>query len=271
VAGREWSRGRFRARNSGTDHVFDLKMRAKMLAMTAALGLGVLATAMSTDLFAVEKPTSIVLGKTAEYPSSGCPNSSNCEVIARVTGIQMMAAGVNHPFRAPANGHVVAWWLKLPTLHRSQLRSFSELFGGSPAARIGILRRGKRGRVRLVRESPVEQLREHLGAKGRVRFKLAEPLRVKEGDYVGLTAVTWVPAFAVGLRSDTDVWLASRPKSRCDTPSSRDPDRFAAYYRRSDAHDQVSTVRHYRCVYRTARLLYWARLAPDPTPGTPSP
>jgi hypothetical protein len=251
--------------------VFDHQMRAKLLAITAALGLALLATSAGNLFAADEKPTSVVLGKTAEYPNSGCPNTSTCEVIARVTGIQMTAAAVTHPFRAPANGQIVAWWLKLPALHRSQLRSFSELFGGNPAARIGILRRGERGRVRLVRESPVEQLREHLGAKGRVRFKLAEPLRVKQGDYVGLTAVTWVPAFAVGLRSETDVWLASRPKDRCDTPSSRDPDRFAAYYRRSDAHVEVSTVRHYRCLYRTARLLYWARLVPDPTSTTPAP
>jgi hypothetical protein len=245
-------------------------MRAKALATTATLAVGVLATA--TNLFAAadDQTQSVVLGKTAEYPSSGCPNTSTCEVIARVTGIQMTAASVDHPFRAPANGQIVSWWLKLPALHRTQLKSFNELFGGNPAARIAILRRGEHGRVRLVRESPVEQLREHLGAKGRVRFKLAEPLRVKEGDYVGLTAVTWVPAFAVGLRSETDVWLASRPKDRCDTPSSRDPDRFAAYYRRSDAHDQLSTVRHYKCVYRTARLLYWARLVPDVTPTTPS-
>jgi hypothetical protein len=251
--------------------VFDLQMRAKLLAATAVLAFGGAGAATSTEIFAAdEKPTSVVLGKTAEYPSSGCPNTSTCEVVARVTGIQMTAAGVDHPFRAPATGQIVAWWLKLPRLHSSQLKSFSELFGGSPAARIAILRRGKHGRVRLVRTSPVEQLREHLGTKGRVRFKLAEPLRVKEGDYVGLTAVTWVPAFAVGLRTETDAWLASRSKERCDTPSSRDPDKFAAYYKRTDAHDQVSTVKHYRCVYRTARLLYWARLVPDQTTTTPT-
>jgi hypothetical protein len=249
--------------------VFDLQMRAKLLATTAALALAVLAAATSTTIFAAdEKPTSVVLGKTAEYPASGCPNTSTCEVIARVTGIQMTAAGMDHPFRAPSNGQIVSWWLKLPTLHKSQLKSFSELFGGSPAARLAILRRGKRGRMRLVRESPVEQLREHLGAKGRVRFKLAEPLRIKKGDYVGLTSVTWVPAFAVGLRSETDSWLASRSKDRCDTPSSRDPDKFAAYYKQTDAHDQLSTVKHYRCAYETARLLYWARLVPDQTPTT---
>jgi hypothetical protein len=212
---------------------------------------------------------SVVLGKTANYPASGCPKEDKCEVVARVTGIQMMADGVTHPFRAPASGQIVAWWLKLPKLRGSQISSFSQLFGGGPAAQLGILRRGKRGRVRLVRQSPTENLRPHLGAKGRVRFKLAQPLRVKEGDYVGLTAITWVPAFAVSLDAVNDVWLASRPDNRCNTPSSRDPQEFARYYKTSDAHEQASTVKQYRCSYRTARLLYWARLVPDAQPPAP--
>jgi hypothetical protein len=210
---------------------------------------------------------SIVLGKTNNYPESGCPNSQGCEVIARVTGIQMKADGVFHPFRSPADGQLVAWWLKLPKLRATQLKSFSELFGGSPAARIAVLRRGERGRVRLVRQGPTEQLRARLGTKGRVRFKLVPPLRIKEGDYVGLSAVTWVPAFAVGLEEFGNAWLASRPKERCSTPSSSSPERFADFYKKNDAHLESSTVRHYRCLYRTARLLYWARVVPDTTPA----
>jgi hypothetical protein len=215
---------------------------------------------------------SVVLGKTANYPASGCPKEDKCEVVARVTGIQMAADGVMHPFKAPSSGQIVAWWLKLPALHSTQITSFSQLFGGGPSAQLSILRRGKRGRVRLVRQSPAEDLRSHLGAKGRVRFRLAQPLRVKAGDYVGLTAITWVPAFAVNLDAVGDVWLASRTSDRCSTPSSRDPKQFARYYKKSDAHVQTSTVKQYRCSYRTARLLYWARLVPDeqtPAPQTP--
>jgi hypothetical protein len=242
-------------------------MRAKWtIALTvAAAAVVAVATASGAQPTASK---SIVLGKTTEYPASGCPATDRCEVVARVTGIQMRASGVDHPFRAPSSGQIVAWWLKLPALRASQMKSFSDLFGGGPAARIAILRRGKGGRVRLVRQSPTEDLKPHLGARGRVRFRLLEPLRVKEGDYVGLTALTWVPAFAVGLDPVGDAWLASRPERRCDTPSSRDPDRFARYYKRNDAHSETSTVREYRCTYRTARLLYWARLVPDePQPG----
>ncbi len=236
-------------------------MKAKALALVA--GLAVTAAMAATVAAAPTASQSIVLGKTDHYPASGCPGAKDCEVVARVTGIQMNANGVEHPFRAPASGQLVAWWLKLPELTPAQVRSFSQLFGGAPAARISVLRRGKRGRVRLVRQGPVELLQGHLGTKGRARFKLLEPLRVKEGDYVGLTAVTWVPAFAVGLDPTGDAWLASRPNSRCDTPSSRDAERFARYYKDTDAHAETSTVKQYRCLYRTARLLYWGRLVPD--------
>jgi hypothetical protein len=248
-------------------------MRARGFIAPAAAVAAAVAVAVATASGA--QPTaskSIVLGKTPEYPSSGCPAADRCEVVARVTGIQMHANGVEHPFKAPASGQVVAWWLKLPVLRASQVKSFSDLFGGGPAARIAILRRGKGGRVRLVRQSPTEDLRPHLGARGRVRFRLLQPLRVKQGDYVGLSALTWVPAFATGLDPVGDDWLASRPERRCDTPSSRDPDRFARYYKRNDAHSETSTVKEYRCTYKTARLLYWARLVPDePQPGSARP
>jgi hypothetical protein len=237
--------------------------------MVLAVLVGALAIAVASATGASPIASqSIILGKTSQYPQSGCPDTRSCEVVARVTGIQMKADGVDHPFRAPASGQLVAWWLKLPELRRSQIKSFSELFGGSPAARLAVLRRGERGRVRLVRQSPTQQLRGQLGAKGRARFRLAEPLRVKEGDYVGLTAETWIPAFAVGLDAVNNTWLASRAEQRCSTPSSRDPERFARYYKTNDAHLETSTVRRYRCLYRTARLLYWARLVPDqPEPG----
>jgi hypothetical protein len=235
--------------------------------LAAAIALIVLGAAANALGAHPRMATSVVLGKTANYPESGCPETRGCEVIARVTGIQMKADGVDHPFRVPFNGQLVSWWLKLPELRETQLKSFSELFGGNPAAQVAVLRRGKRGRVRLVRQGPTEPLRGHLGRKGRVRFRLAQPLRVKEGDYVGLTAITWIPAFAVGLDAASNVWLASRSKNRCSTPSSQNPERFAAYYKNNDAHLDSSTVRRYRCLYRTARLLYWARVVPDAQPS----
>ena len=92
-----------------------------------------------------------MLGKTADYPASGCPVPDKCEVVARVTGIQMMADGVAHPFRAPSDGQLVSWWLKLRRLHSTQIRSFNTLFGGDPAARDLDPAAGQGGRFRLVR------------------------------------------------------------------------------------------------------------------------
>jgi hypothetical protein len=211
----------------------------------------------------VRTARSVVLGKTAVYPSSGCPNPDKCEVIARVTGIQMKADGVDHPFRAPVTGRLVAWWLKLPRLQSTQIQSFNGLFGGEPAARVAVLRRGKGGRFRLVRQGPTQALRADLDGKGRARYRLSEPLVVKEGDYIGLTAVTWVPAFAVNLDAAGNYWLASRTKDKCATPPASRPKRFAAYYRRTQAQLRTSTVKLYQCTYQTARLLYWARIEAD--------
>jgi hypothetical protein len=242
-------------------------MRIRALHVAAAVAAALLAAAaIAAAARDPGAPTSIVLGKTATYPASGCPVVDKCEVVAKVTGIQMAAEGVAHPFRSPTNGQLVSWWLVLPRLHSTQIRSFNGLFGGDPSARVAVLRRSKGGRVRLVRQSETQPLLSSLGAKGRVRFRLAAPLRVKKGDYVGLTAVTWVPAFAVNLDGVKNFWLASRPKSRCDTPSSKSPKRFASYYKNTQAHLDPSTVKLYQCSYRTARLLYWARIVPDPTP-----
>ena len=244
-------------------------MQRKILLVAAAVAAcAFAATALASDDGARRAATkSIVLGKTPTYPESGCPAPDRCEVVARVTGVQMLAAGVDHPFRAPASGQMVAWWLKLPTLRSTQIKTFNGLFGGDPAARVAVLRRGVRGRFRLVRQSATQLLRGDLGSKGRVRYKLAEPLRVKEGDYVGLTAVTWVPAFAVNLDAASNSWMASRPKRRCATPSSSRPKAFERYYKRNDAHLRSSTAKPYECSYQTARLLYWARIVPDAPAG----
>jgi hypothetical protein len=241
-------------------------MKAKILTLVVVL-VAAAAIGATTLAAKVSPGRSVILGKTANYPDPGCPNAKTCEVVARVTGIQMSADGTAHPFRAPAAGRIVSWWLRLPKLRDTQVKAFSQLFGGKPAARLAILRRAKRGRVRLVRQSPTQPLTDFLGTKGRARFRLAQPLTVAEGDYVGLTALTWIPSFAVGLDPIGDAWLASRSKDRCQTPSTRDPDRFATYYKQNDAHSQASTVKHYRCTYRTARLLYWARFVPDTVPA----
>jgi hypothetical protein len=246
-----------------------IRRRAVVLAVTLT-ALGAVAIAAASPGGSASR--SIVLGKTANYPESGCPAPERCEVVARVTGIQMMADGAAHPFRAPADGQLVAFWLKLPVLHKSQVASFSKLFGGKPAARVAVLRRGVRSRFRLVRQGPTVDLEPDLGKKGRARYRVDPPLLVKKGDYIGVSAVTWLPAFAVNLDAAGNYWLASRPKKRCTTPPSSSPKRFAAYYRRNEAQLRTSTAKVYQCTYTTARLLYWARIVPEPAePQPPQP
>jgi hypothetical protein len=252
--------------------VFSFEMRSKAGYLFIGVALLVLAAAaIATAKDPAKPPKSIVLGKTPSYPDPGCPAASTCEVVAKVTGVQMMAGGVPHPFRAPKDGTIVAWWLRLPRLNDTQLRAFNSFFGGDPAARLAVLRRGLNGRFRLIRQSATQSLKGDLGKKNRVRYRLTEPLRVQKGDFIGLTAVTWVPAFAVNLDGTQNFWLASRARKDCDTPSSKDPKRFAAYYKRNQAHLEASTARPYQCTYRTARLLYWARMVPDVAAPTPTP
>ena len=259
-------------RNLASNRVFwGLMVRKIPRLLLLALAMCVFAASAlaATKVGRAAPSQSIVLGKTPEYPESGCPDPQRCEVVARVTGVQMRAGGAEHPFKVPSSGQLVAWWLKLPALRSTQVRTFNGLFGGDPVARVAVLRRGKAGRFRLIRQSENQPLRGDLGQKGRVRYRLATPLRVKEGDYVGLTAVTWIPAFATGLDAAANAWLASRGTRRCATPSSSRPKRFAEYYKRNDAHLQASTVKRYQCTYQTARLLYWARVVPDaPAAGT---
>src|SRR3954454_17085313 len=184
-----------------------LNFRVTALVVTALAMIVAAVLVSSAGAGGARASQSVVLGKTAVYPSSGCPDPDKCEVVARVTGIQMKAEGMDHPFRAPITGRLVAWWLKLPRLHSTQIQSFNGLFGGEPAARVAVLRRGKAGRFRLVRQSPTQLLRADLDGKGRARYKLAQPLAVQQGDYVGLTAVTWIPAFAVDLDAAGNYWL----------------------------------------------------------------
>lgn len=252
-------------------------MTSKTVKLAAALiaAAVVCASAVAADVDK-KKPDpsdsnkSIVLGKTRDYPDAACTKASSCQVVARVTGIQMAAGGSKRPYQVPKDGQLASWWLTLPKMTESQVKSFSKLFGGEPAARVAVLRRGIKTRYRLVRQSETVQLKDQLGTKGRAKFKLAQPLDVKQGDYIGLTAVTWMPSFAVGLSAAGNSWVASRPKSRCTTPSSRNAKRFERYYKHSDAQVNPGAV-PYDCNYETARLIYWARIVPTPpAPTTPT-
>ena len=207
-----------------------------------------------------------MLGKTPVYPSSGCPEPDRCEVVARVTGIQMKAEGVEHPFRAPVDGRLVAWWLKLPRLRSTQIQSFNGLFGGEPAARIAVLRRGKRAASAWSARAPTQPLRADLDGKGR---RALPPVRASGGQGRRLHRPHGgdVAARLRGEPRRAGQLLAGEPRQGPLRHSAAQPAEGVRGL--LPAHAGPAAAEHREacteCTYQTARLLYWA---PDRGRGT---
>ena len=217
------------------------------LAATIALALGT-GTAGAA-------PKVIVLGAAAPA-TPACPDS--CQAIGKTTGFQNTIGKTISPFAAPFPGKIVAWSIKLARPSAKQTQFFEDFFGGTPSARIAVLKpimkEQKRGRpvYKLKSQSPVEELSAFLGTT--TTFALQEPLKVKRGQTVALTVPTWAPAFAVGLGGNT-AWQASRKRTKCNK---------ADDIKAGTAQERLNSDRTYGCVYKTARLLYSATLVAQP-------
>jgi hypothetical protein len=211
----------------------------------------------------------VVLGAAAPATPS-CP--TNCQAVGKTTGFQTEIAGTKQPFSVSFRGRVVAWSIKTgaPSTkpnpnnnNQSDYDFFNKTFGGSPKARISVLKpimkQIKAGHpiYKLKSQSPVEDLSAYLGQT--TTFTLDAPLRVKPNNVVALTVPTWAPAFAINQSADTK-WRASRKKGKCNATA----DILAG-----TPQDAVGTERAYGCVYKTARLLYSATVVADPDQGTP--
>jgi len=184
----------------------------------------------------------VELGQTATQPTPSCP-AKPCLAVSRTTGYQKRTGTDKNPFVVPADGRIVAWSITLGDPTDKQVKFFNTTLGGAPSAHITILRRKKKGFLKVVAESPVHVLTDYLGET--VQYPLVSSIPVKDGDTVALTVPTWVPALAVGLGEDSS-WRASRPKDDCDdtsTPTAQD-----------DLNDKV----RYECKYKTARIAYTA-------------
>ena len=191
----------------------------------------------------------VEMGATTPRPAASCPES--CQAVGRVTGYQAGQAGRRSPFRARRRGRIVAFSLQLGRPRADQIEYFDGLFGGSPQARLSVLRPGPRRRNVLSGQSELFELRPYFGSTP--TFALDRPLTVKKDYLVALTVPTWAPAFGVGLGNE-EAWRSSRDAERCD-----DVRQTAAQQRRRSS-------RTYGCLYRTARLLYTASFVPDPRP-----
>jgi len=191
----------------------------------------------------------IEIGQTTDAATPSCPHT--CNAVSRTTGYQAKVGVKRGLFVVPQDGRIVAWTVQLAKPGPSQIKFFQQNLGGEASAGISLLQPGTRLFSRTVTSSPVVKLTPYFGQT--VQFALDRSLVAKKGEVVALNVPTWAPALAVGLGSDTS-WRASRPSSGC-----RDTQTQTA--------QQNGQNTQYRCLYRTARLLYSATLVTDPGTG----
>ena len=192
--------------------------------------------------------------------------------MGKATGFQTSIAGARNPLVVPFRGRIVAWSIKTgaPSTkpnpnnnNQSDLEFFNKTFGGSPKARISVLKpiqkQIKAGHpiYKLKSQSPVEDLSQFLGQT--TTFTLDTPLRVKPNNIVALTVPTWAPAFAINQSANTK-WQASRKKGKCNDTA----DILAG-----TPQDAQGSLRAYGCIYNTARLLYSATVVAEPNQKPP--
>lgn len=218
----------------------------KRLAAAAAAALAMAAASPAA--------AQVVLG-TAETAAPSCPE--NCLVEARVTGFQTTVEGAKAPVVAPASGRIVGWSINLGLPETTAIKYFNKRFGAA-AARISILKPipakgGGKPRLRLLRQSPVQELRPAFGRLA--TFQLEGPLKIGRGQRIALTIPTWAPAFSVD-QSETTRWRASRASTR------RRGDCFIgdglANLNAGSPQQRLGSDRVYGCSYRGAMLLYSA-------------
>jgi hypothetical protein len=247
---------------------------ARLQRLAIAFAVAVFAAALAA-LFATGEAAGAarvsVLGAAAPATPS-CPTT--CQAIGKTTGFQTAIAGQRNPFVASSRGRIVAWSIKTgaPSTkpnpnnnNQSDYDFFTKTFGGSPKARISVLKpimkQIKAGKpiYKLKAQSPVEDLSQFLGQT--TTFTLDTPLRVKPNNIVALTVPTWAPAFAINQAANTK-WQASRKKGKCNNTE----DILAG-----TPQDALGSQRSYACTYNTARLLYSATVVADPNQAPAKP
>lgn len=216
----------------------------KVLVAVLSVGLSLVVAATATARV-------IELGAPEGAPAPSCP-ADPCQAVSRTTGYQVAAGAADNPFRAPADGRVVAWSITLGDPSASQRAFFEERLGGEASAGITVLRPGPKLTGRVLSQSPVKRLSAYFGST--VQFPLVTSLHVREGHIVALTVPTWAPALALGLGRDSS-WRAtrrSRPRSRCMDVS------------RQSAQRREGALTRFVCRYPTAQLTYSVTMVTSP-------
>jgi hypothetical protein len=201
----------------------------------------------------------VELGAQAQAAKPSCP-ADPCEAAVRVTALQGRASGgPKNPYYIRRAGWVVAFTVTLSQPSAQQIKFFDENFGTPPAVQLSVLRRGDtrqtRLNYRLLAQSESFEVDDYLGSSP--TFVLEQPLRVRRGNWVGITVNTWAPLFANKL-SRGNWWRSSRAKRSCDPP--RSLNQFAM--------DELREVTVFGCTYHGARLLYTVTYIPDNRPTT---
>jgi len=240
-----------------------------------AAAVAILALVVAASAFAARADK---LGKTKRTPQPNCPGE-DCEVNGQVTGFQRSVDGQKGLFRARENGRIVAWGVDLSKPSKKERNFFGELsetnaFGEKPTAGISIISRAGNERYRLVRKSPIVPVNNYYGESP--IFTLNDPLRIKKGQVVALTTISWLPNFASGGNISRDnAWLGSRThkhfprpsgggKKACAIPSRVPPRRQPEYFfKHSSPQKKVGSERKYGCEYNRARLMYYAYFVPN--------
>jgi hypothetical protein len=176
-----------------------------------------------------------------------CPGSP-CYALGRTTGYQAKVGTNRGLYTVPKDGVIVSWTVTLSTPSDKQIDFFNKSLGGEPQAAIAVLRMGTKLHARLVAQGEVQKLTPYFGQT--VEFPLATTIPVKKGYVIGLTVPTWAPALAAGLGGDTS-WRASRAQGTCDDSQTQTA-------------QAVNQIGRYYCLYRTARIMYSARIVSTP-------
>jgi hypothetical protein len=205
------------------------------------------ATLVGCALPGVAAAKRVEIGAFADDVRGSCPD--NCQAVTRSTGYQAKVGPDRELYRAPADGRIVAWSIGLGKPGPKQTAFFEERYGGAAQAAVVVLDSGKKLARTVVAKAPLQRLTEYFGQS--VQFPLSRTLRIRKGQYIGLTVPTWAPALQIGLPSDTS-WRSSRAKTGClDTTT-----QFALLGER--------TFATFNCLYKTARLTYSATFISSP-------
>ncbi len=243
-------------------------IRSIILALVVA-ALAVAAGSLSAS--AVERAQNAKVfgsGDSALKPDCGPKPNDSCTALGSSTVFTNLLGDKEDPFRAPADGRIVAWAVELG--HKpsdkdgsdgddiSNLEFFQDLFGNEkygkgPVARLAILKRQSGVQYKLVDQSPVVKLSGPFYNKDTV-ITLDQPLPIKEGEVVGLTSLTWVPTVRSKARGGGKAGyrLSTPREGGCSVQAQID----------ARPHKKLDSIREYGCKF-DSRLFYKAYFVPN--------